>query len=110
MVALKADTVSKIETAQNEVEPHIIDMIKHSDESNCPFKLLSISDSKSNETKDAVTSVARMLYKNKLLPKLNISLSNEESYDTLVYAFKYWGANTLSKHGNKICTCEKKCY
>ena len=67
-------------------------------------------ESKSSETKGVITAVARMLYKNNLLDKLDLSLSNEESYDTLVYAFRYWGGNTLNKHGNEICTCKDKCY
>ncbi len=110
MVAVRADTISKIETAQKVVEPMIIDMIKSSNETNCPYRLLKDGKPESTESKGVITAVARMLYKNNLLDKLNLSLSNEESYDTLVYAFRYWGGNTLNKHGNEICTCKDKCY
>ncbi len=110
MVAVRADTISKIETAQQTVEPLIVDMIKNSNETNCPYRMLMEGEPESTETRGIITAVARMLYKNNLLDRLNLSLSNEDSYDTLVYAFRYWGGNTLNKYGNEICCCKDKCY
>jgi hypothetical protein len=110
MVAVRLDAISKIETAQKAVEPMIMDIIRSSNETNCPFRVLNQGKPESSETKGVITAVARMLYKNNLLDKLDLSLSNEESYDTLIYAFRYWGGNTLNKHGNEICTCKDRCY
>lgn len=110
MVAISADTIRKIKTVQIAVEPHIVDMIRDSDEANCPYRLLREGYPETVETKEIVTKVARMLYKNNLLSELDISLSNEESYNTLLYAFGYWGGKTLYKYGNDICRCDNKCY
>ena len=110
MVAIGADTIRKIKSAQIAVEPHIVNMIKASNESNCPYRLLRDGYPDTKETKEIITRVARMLYQNNLLSELDISLSNQESYDTLLYAFGYWGGKTLFKHGNSICRCSNKCY
>lgn len=110
MVAIGAETIRKIKKSQNVVEPHIIDMIRSSDESNCPFRLLREGYPDTDETREIVTKVARMLYQNDLLNKLGISLSKEEAYDTILYAFGYWGGKTLYKHGNEICRCKDRCY
>jgi hypothetical protein len=67
MVAIKAKTLKKIKAVQGEVEPHIVDMIKCSDEGNCPYKVLKKGDYESEDAKDAVTKIARMLYKTGLL-------------------------------------------
>jgi hypothetical protein len=110
MVAISADTIRKIKNVQNAVEPYIVNMIKKSDESTCPYRLLKEGYPETMETKEIVTTVARMLYKNNLLGKLDISLSNDDSYDTLLYAFGYWGGKTIYKYGNDICRCDNKCY
>ncbi|MEE9151450.1 MAG: hypothetical protein V3U20_06430 [Thermoplasmata archaeon] len=110
MVAIGAETIRKIKLAQNVVEPHIINMIMNSDQARCPYRLLMAGQAETDETKEIVTNIARMLYKNDLLTGLDISLSDEESFDTILYAFGYWGGKTLYKHGNEICRCENKCY
>ncbi len=110
MVAVDKKTIQRIKSAQNEVEPLIVDMIKDSDESDCPYGVMKKGEFESPEMKKAMTKVARMLYQAGLLNKLDLSLSNDEAYDTLIYAFGYWGGKTLFKHGNDICKCEKRCY
>ena len=110
MVAIEAKMLKKIKSVQGEVEPHIVDMIKCSDEGNCPYKVLKMGDYESEDAKDAVTKIARMLYKTGLLTKLNMSLADDEAFDTLLYAFGYWGGQTLYRHGNEICQCQNKCY
>ena len=110
MVAIEAKTLQKIRSIQDEVEPHIVDMIKCSDESNCPYKMLKTGDYQSADAKNAVTKIARMLYKTGLLTKLDVSLSDDEAFDTLLYAFGYWGGQTLYRHGNDICRCQDRCY
>jgi len=110
MVAVDAKTVQKIKRVQSQVEPYIIDMIKQSNEFTCPFRMLKEGFPNQDDAKDIVTRVARMLYKNGLLNKLEISLSDEEAFDALLYAFGYWGGKTLFKHGDNICRCREKCY
>ena len=110
MVAISEETVQRIRQAQEEVEPLIVNLIQQSDEGSCPYKVIREGDIDSKEMKDAVTKVARLLYKNGLLNKLSLSLSNEEAYDTLLYAFGYWGGNTLFRHGENICKCRDRCY
>jgi hypothetical protein len=108
MVAIGAETIQKIKMVTNEVEPYIIEMISNSDEASCPYRLLA--EGQTDETRDIVARIARMLYENDLLSKLDISLENEEAFDTLLYAFGYWGGKTLYKYGNQICRCQNKCY
>ena len=110
MVAIADGTLQKIKNAHGEVEPLIMEMIKGSNESNCPYKLMKEGDPESKETKEAVARVARMLYKHGLLNKLGISLSSGQAFDAVLYAFGYWGGRTLYKHGNEICGCPNKCY
>ena len=110
MVAVEKSIIERIKNAQSEVEPLIVDMIKGSGGQNCPYGVMKKGELESPEMKEAVTKVARMLYQAGLLNKLDISLSNDEAYDTLIYAFGYWGGKTLHKHGNSICKCENRCY
>ncbi|UCE73176.1 MAG: hypothetical protein JSV56_09050 [Methanomassiliicoccales archaeon] len=110
MAAIAAKKLKKIRLIENEVEPYIINMIKGSDESNCPYKTWKEGNLESNETKEVLAKVARMLYRHDLLSKMSISLSDETAYDTLFYAFGYWGMRTLYKHHNEICLCENKCF
>ena len=110
MVAIKAKTLKKIKAVQGEVEPHIVDMIKCSDEQSCPYKVLKLGNYESEEAKNAVAKIARMLYKTGLLTKLDMSLADDEAFDTLLYAFGYWGGQTLYRHGSDICQCQERCY
>ena len=110
MVAIEAKMLKKIKLVQGEVEPHIVDMIKYSDEGNCPYKALGMGDYESEDAKEAVTKIARMLYKTGLLTKLNMSLADDEAFDTLLFAFGYWGGQTLFRHGSDICQCQNRCY
>ncbi|UCF07946.1 MAG: hypothetical protein JSW28_09955 [Thermoplasmata archaeon] len=110
MVAIDKSMLDKIRLFQDEVEPHIVDMIKCSDESNCPYKVMRGGDTESWEMRDAVTKIARMLYKTGLLTKMNLSLSDDGAIDTLLYAFGYWGGQTLHKYGDDICHCNDRCY
>lgn len=110
MVAISAETVKRIRDTQNEIEPFIVNLIKEADEYSCPYKIIKEQNIDSLEMKVAVTKIARMLYKNGFLNRLNLSLSNEEAYDTLLYAFGYWGGNALYRHGNDICKCKDRCY
>ena len=110
MVAIEAKVLKKIKSVQGEVEPHIVNMIKRSNERNCPYKVLKMGDYESEDAKDAVTKIARMLYKSGLLTKLNMSLADDEAFDTLLYAFGYWGGQTLYRHGSEICQCQERCY
>lgn len=110
MVAIGAETIHKIKTTQTEIEPYIIEMISNSDEATCPYKLLVKGQRETDDTKEIVTKIARMLYENDLLSRLDISLNNEEAFDTILYAFGYWGGKTLYKYGNQICRCQNKCY
>ena len=110
MVALTEDMIQKIRSVQGEIEPHIVDMIRVSNASNCPFKVMMEGNPDSKGTKAAITRIARMLYKHNLLDKLNLSLSDEQAYGTILYAFGYWGGQTLTKHGDNVCDCSNKCY
>ncbi len=110
MVAIAAETIRKIKMAQPEVEKYIMNMIKISDASNCPYRLLKEGYPDSPATREVVTSVARILYKTDLLERLDISLSDQDSYEKLLYAFGYWGGQTLYRHGERICKCSNKCY
>jgi hypothetical protein len=110
MVALSSDSIEKIMAISDDVEPYIVNIIKESDESNCPYKIVMEGSLGSNEAKDAVTRVTRVLYQQGLLNRMDLSLADDEALSTIWYAFGYWGGKTLNKHGNKICTCRNKCY
>jgi hypothetical protein len=110
MVAINAEKFKKITRISEEVEPYIKDIIRDSNESNCPYKMLREGSIQSNEAKIAVTKVTRILYQRGLLNKMNLSLGDDEVLGTIWYAFGYWGGQTLNKHGNEICSCNKRCY
>lgn len=110
MVVIGAEKIEKIKKAQKDVEPYIIDMIMKSDEASCPYRLLREEYQETDESQEIVTMMARMLYENDLLSRLEISLEDDDSFDTLLYAFGYWGGKTLYKHGSDICRCQNKCY
>ncbi len=110
MVALTEDMIKKIKSAQDEVEPLIVDMLMGLDESNCPFRLTLKEKPDLIETRETVTTISRMLYEHKIMDKLDLSFSDSKVYDTILYAFGYWGGKTLNKHKNEICNCKKKCY
>lgn len=110
MVTISEEAIERIREAQVDVEPFIVNMIKDSDEYSCPYKVIREDNMDPKETKTAIIKFTRMLYQHNLMNKLSLSLSNEGAYDTLLYAFGYWGGTTLFKHGNKICKCRNKCY
>ena len=110
MVAISSDTIKKIMAISEDVEPHIMNIIKGSDESNCPYKMLMEGSLKSYEAKEAVTKVTRVLYQQGLLNKMDLSLADDKALGTIWYAFGYWGGKTLDKHGNDICACTNRCY
>ncbi len=110
MVAISSDTIKKIMAISEDVEPHIMDIIKRSDESNCPYKMLKEGSLITNKAKEAVTKVTRVLYQQGLLNKMDLSLADDKALGTIWYAFGYWGGKTLDKHGNDICACTNRCY
>ena len=110
MVAIEEEISQKIKNAHDEVEPLIIDMIESSNVSTCPFRMMRTANPDSKETKEAVAMLTRMLYKQGLLEKLGISLSGDQAFNILLYAYGYWGGRTLRKHGSRICKCSDKCY
>lgn len=110
MVALSSDSIEKIMAISDDVEPYIVDIIKDSDENNCPYKIVMKGNLKTEEAKEAVTKVTRVLYQQGLLNRMDLSLADDEALSTIWYAFGYWGGRTLNKHGNKICACTNKCY
>ena len=110
MVAISAEKFKRITRIQNEVEPYIMDIIRDSNESNCPYKMLKEGSIQSSRAKEAVTKVTRILYQRGLLNKMNLSLADDEVLGTIWYAFGYWGGQTLNKHGSEICSCDNRCY
>ena len=110
MVALTEDMIEKIKNVQEEVEPFIVDMLTDLDESSCPFRLIMKEKPDLEETRETVTRISRMLYEHKLMDKLELSFADSQVYDTILYAFGYWGGKALHKHKDEICNCKKKCY
>jgi hypothetical protein len=110
MAAISSETIKKIMAISDDVEPHIMDIIKGSDESNCPYKMVMKGDHSSDEATEAVTRVTRILYQKGLLNKMDLSLADDRALGTIWYAFGYWGGKALDKHGNDICTCSDRCY
>jgi hypothetical protein len=110
MAAISAEKYKKITGISDEVEPYIMNIIKDSNESNCPYRIIMEGKLKSNEAKEAVTKVTRVLYQQGLLSKINLSLADDEALGTIWYAFGYWGGQTLNKHGDEICSCNDRCY
>lgn len=110
MVAVGYDKIKKIMAISEEVEPHIKEMIRDSNEVNCPYRMIKEGNLESNEAKLAFTNVTRILYQEGLLNKMNLSLEDDKAINTIWYAFGYWGGKTINKFGNDICMCNKKCY
>jgi hypothetical protein len=110
MAAISAEKYKKISGISDEVEPFIKNIIKNSNESNCPYKIIMEGKLKSVEAKEAVTKVTRILYQQGLLSKINVSLADEGALSTIWYAFGYWGEKTLNKHADEICSCNNRCY
>jgi hypothetical protein len=110
MVAMGYDKIRKIMAISEDVEPYIKELIKDSDESNCPYKMVREGNLDSDEAKEAFTHVTRILYQEGLLNRIGLSLEDDMAANTIWYAFGYWGGKTINKYGNDICLCNEKCY
>ena len=110
MVAVGYDKIRKIMAISEDVEPHIKELIRESDESNCPYRMIREGNLESAEAKAAFTHVTRILYREGLLNKIGLSLEDDKAMNTIWYAFGYWGGKTINKYGNDICLCNEKCY
>lgn len=110
MVAVGYDKIRKIMAISDDVEPHIKELIRVSDETNCPYKMIRDGNLDSDVAKEVFTHVTRILYKEGLLNRIGLSLEDDMALNTIWYAFGYWGGKTVNKFGDDICLCNEKCY